>query len=215
MRKVIVSMNLTLDGFMAGPDCELDWHFKSWSPDMAESLCEELSKADTILLGRITYKAMAKYWPSKAIDLSLAKEDIAFAEMMNNYSKVVFSKKQPGPDLVAIGWNNSKFVNGNTRLEILKLKQEPGKNIIIYGSGILVSTLMQMGLIDEYVLWIHPVVLGEGKPLFNSLHDMITLKLLKTKRFCSGVIVLYYRTVDKPGQKDNSVMEKYNLKEDY
>ena len=91
MRKVIVSMNVTLDGFMAGPNCELDWHFSFWNEEMAEYASEQLSHADTILLGRITYKAMAKYWPSMAMDLSYPREDIAFAGMMNSYKKIVFS----------------------------------------------------------------------------------------------------------------------------
>ena len=85
-------MNVTLDGFMSGPNCELDWHFRSWTSEMAESLCAELNEADTILLGRTTYLAMAQYWQSKALDLSFPREDLVFVDMMNSYTKIVISK---------------------------------------------------------------------------------------------------------------------------
>src|SRR5688572_29446129 len=92
MRKVIASINVSLDNYMSGPNCELDWHFQRWGPDLALSFCQQLSTADTILLGRVTYCAMALYWPQKAQDLSFPREDIAFADMMNNHTKVVFTK---------------------------------------------------------------------------------------------------------------------------
>lgn len=180
-------MNVTLDGFISGPDCELDWHFDNWTPDMATALCEQLSQADTILLGRVTYNAMARYWPSKSRDLSYPREDIAFADMMNSYSKVVFSKT-----MATSQWNNSIFIKGNIEKEVVRLKEQTGKDIIIYGSGILVSAMMQLNLIDEYILWIHPIVLGKGKPLFKALHGRFGLKLLQTRRFSSGVVALSY-----------------------
>jgi len=187
MRKVVVSMNVTIDGFMSGPDCELDWHFQSWTEEMSECLCEQLSRADTILLGRVTYGAMARYWPSQAMNSAYPREDIAFAEMMNNYPKIVFSKT-----LTTAGWNNSRLVKGNILNEISQLKQMPGKDIIIYGSGRIVSALAQLNLIDEYVLWVHPVILGEGRPLFR-LHSKRNLELIKTRTFKTGVVILYYQ----------------------
>lgn len=183
-------MNVTLDGFMSGVNCELDWHLQSWTGEMAECLCEELSKADTILLGRITYNAMATYWPAKATDCSFPREDIAFADMMNSYNKIVFSKT-----LQKVRWNNSRLVKKNIAKEIFQLKQQPGKNIIVYGSGQLVSSLMQLNLIDEYQLWIHPVLLKEGNPLFSEHHNLqqLHLQLAKTKTFNSGVTLLCYK----------------------
>ena len=189
MRKIIVSLNITLDGFMSGPNCELDWHFQSWTEEMAESLCEQLSKADTILLGRVTYDAMAKYWPSQSSNPSYPRMDIAFAEMMNNYPKIVFSKT-----LTATEWNNSRSVKGNILTEITKLKQMPGNDMIIYGSGKIVSFLSRVNLIDEYVLWIHPVVLGKGRPLFK-LSGQLRLELIKTKTFRTGVVVVCYKVL--------------------
>jgi dihydrofolate reductase len=187
MRKLIVSMNVTLDGFMAGPNCELDWHFQSWTKEMAESQCEQLSHADTILLGGVTYSAMARYWPAVGNDLSFPREDIAFADMMNSYNKVVFSKS-----LTGLQWNNSRLLKGTLRKEIQELKAQHGKDIIIYGSGKLVSSLIRFGLIDQYVLWMHPVVLGKGKPLFGNLQDKLNLELVKQHQFSSGVVMLYY-----------------------
>lgn len=180
-------MNVTLDGFMAGPNCELDWHFNTWAPDMADSLCQQLSRADTIVLGRVTYSAMARYWPGRASDLSFPRDDIAFADMMNSYRKVVFSKSMDTPI-----WNNSTLVKGNLRKEILNLKKEAGKDIIIYGSGKLAASLMQLNLIDEYRLWLHPVVLSKGKPLFKALQERMNMTLTKLETFKSGVVELYY-----------------------
>jgi Dihydrofolate reductase len=180
-------MNVTLDGYMAGPDCELDWHFNYWNEEMADHACQQLSKADTILLGRVTYVAMAKYWPCQACNLSYPREHLAFAEMMNSHLKIVFSKT-----LSRASWNNSRLVNKHFKAEISRLKRQEGKDIIIYGSGQLVNSLMQSGLIDEYELWVHPVLLGDGKALFTGIEDIRTLKLIKTTPFNSGVVILYY-----------------------
>jgi dihydrofolate reductase len=188
MRKVVVSMNITLDGFIAGPDCELDWHFNYWNEEMARYAGEQLSKADTILLGRVTYNAMAKYWPSKMTDLLCPREDVAFADLINSCHKIVFSKT-----LENVSWNNSKLAKESIRREITKLKQQPGKDMIVYGSGSIVSALSRSGLIDEYILWLHPVVLGKGKMLFKNTNTRPKLKLLNTRTFNTGVIILYYQ----------------------
>lgn len=187
MRKLILSMNVTLDGFMAGPDCELDWHFDRWTAEMAEALCEELRKADTIVLGRITYTAMARYWPQKAGDASFPRQDAAFAGMMNDYAKIVFSNT-----LSVATWSNARLVRGDVRREITRLKRQPGKNIMVYGSGKLAASLMSMGLVDQYQLWVHPVLLGKGKPLFGGVETHLPLQLTETRTFTSGVVVLYY-----------------------
>lgn len=193
MRKVIVSMNVTLDGYMSGPNCELDWHFQSWDADMGARLARELSKTDTILLGRVTYQAMARYWPAKVLDLLSSRADMEFAIMMNDHHKVVYSNT-----LETTSWDNSRLISGTIEQAIARLKQSPrqqGKNIIIYGSGKLVATLMQLGFIDEYHLWVHPVILGKGKPLFRDLQDKSSLQLLETKPFDSGVVLLHYRAL--------------------
>lgn len=188
MRKIIVSINVTLDGFMAGTNGELNWHFSRWNDEMARSITEQLSQADTILLGRVTYREMARYWTSAHVCLMMPREDLDFADMLNRYPKIVFSKK-----LFNAGWNNSKFINGNIAKEVEKLKQQPGKDMIIYGSGQLVWSLTQLGLVDEYRVWVHPVLLGCGKPLFKKLPYTLNLSLYKTETFSSGVVILYYQ----------------------
>ena len=188
MRKVIVSMNVTLDGFMSGATGELDWHFNYWNEEMADHAGRQLSKSDTILLGRVTYQAMAQYWPYQAVNMSFPRENVVFAEMMNNYHKIVFSRT-----LKEATWHNSRVVNTNLRTEILRLKQQPGRDMIVYGSGSIVSRLLQLGLVDEYELLVHPVVLSKGKALFKGLQSGRALELFDTKTFSSGVIVLYYR----------------------
>ena len=180
-------MNMTLDGFIAGSNCELDWHFQLWNEEMLHSLADQLSNADTILLGRITYTAMAQYWASSVTDPFFPREDIAFADMMNSYPKIVFSKT-----LKKAEWNNSKLIDGNIEYEVAQLKHQQGKNMITYGSSKLVSTLTDMRLVDEYQVWIHPVVLGRGKTLFGELGEKLNMKLLKTETFRSGVVLLKY-----------------------
>lgn len=188
MRKLIVSMNITLDGFMAGPECELDWHFSRWNNEMAELASRQLSEADTIMLGAITYKAMASYWPMQATNMAYPRNDVPFADMMNSYTKIVFSDS-----IKHSYWNNSIILNGTMSDEVKRLKSEPGKDMIIYGSGQMIASLQPLDLIDEYHLWIHPVILGKGKPLFRDPNHTLTLELFKTHTFKTGVIVLYYR----------------------
>ncbi len=198
MRKLIVSMNLTLDGFMAGADRELDWHFHSWSSRMARVLGEQLSRADTILLGRITYTAMAGFWPAQVHNLSLSREDIAFAGMMNSHRKIVFSNTLQKPL-----WNNTIIVRGDIPREVKKLKEMRGTNMIIYGSGSLVSSLMRSNLVDEYTLWVHPVFLGKGKPMYDELNRAIPMDLLGTESFGSGVVKMDFQPVQsRSGQTD-------------
>jgi dihydrofolate reductase len=190
MKKVIVSMNITLDGYVSGPDAELDWHFDRWDPDIAQVLSKELSKVDTILLGRITYEAMAKYWPTRAMDFLCPRDDIAYAVMMNRHHKAVYSKT-----LNKTTWNNSTLIKGDIKKEITSLKRPQNgqdKDIITYGSGTLVTALIRLNLVDEFQLWIHPVILGKGKPLFRELNYTNNLRLLSTKTFDSGVVFAHY-----------------------
>lgn len=190
MRRVIASMNVTLDDFMSGSNGELDWHFPLWNEEMAAYAFEELNATDTILLGRITYQAMASYWPTAANRPGTTRHDIAFANLMNDRNKIVFSTT-----LKKASWKNTKLVRGNIASEIAALKQTRGGDMIVYGSGSIVTTLIHAGLIDEYQVWIHPVVLGNGVPFFKDIRSRLDLKLLRTKRFASGVIILYYEPV--------------------
>jgi dihydrofolate reductase len=179
-------MNVTVDGFMAAADGGLDWHLQNWTTDMADLLAQQLNAADTILLGRNTYSAMAGYWPAVSTGLSLSRSDLAYAAMINSCQKVVCSHT-----LKSVCWANSRLISSNIRREILKLKHEPGKDIIIYGSHKLVRYLDKFNLIDEYLLWLYPVSIGQGMPLF---HQRQKLKLIGSQILSSGVAVLKYST---------------------
>lgn len=183
-------MNISVDGFIAAPDGSLNWHFDKWTNEMEETLCEQLSKADTILLGANTYTAMAAYWPARLLDYSYPRESLAVADMMNTYRKVVVSTT-----LTRLRWQNTRIVKSNIPQEVLKLKQQPGKDLIIFGSGMLVSYLARFSLIDEYLLWVHPIFLGNGRPLFTGLPQALNMRLERVTNFRSGVAVLRYAVV--------------------
>lgn len=190
MRKVIVSMNISLDGFMSGRQRELDWHLASWGSDMSERLTSDLTGADTLLLGRHTYEAMAAYWQRVEIDSFFPREDIAYAVMLNTTQKVVYSRT-----LSVLPWSNSRQAKGDLRRVVAALKEPrpgPEKNILVYGSGQLVGSLTDLGLVDEYHLWVHPVVLGQGIPMFSSGPDQVPMTLEQLQTFRSGVVWFRY-----------------------
>lgn len=185
MRKIIVSEMVSVDGFFAGPNGEIDWHvvdeeFNQYAIDLLNTL-------DTILFGRVTYQLFESYWPVAAKDPATSKNDLIIANKINAINKVVFSKT-----LEKVGWNNVKLVREVIRDDILKMKQQPGKNMVIYGSGSIVSEFAKLGLIDEYRFFVAPVVLGEGKSLFKGLKDKLKLKLIETRRFTNGNVLLRY-----------------------
>jgi dihydrofolate reductase len=184
MRRLIVSEMVTLDGYFAGPNGEIDWFF--WNEEMANYSADLLSRVDTILFGRVTYELMADYWPSA----SMTAEEPIIIDKMNNLPKIVFSKT-----LEKAEWENTKLVEEINKDDILKMKQQPGKDIVIYGSGSIVSALTQLGLIDEYRILVNPIILGSGKLLFKNLTERVNLKLVQTKTFKSSVILLHYSVI--------------------
>lgn len=187
MRKIMASVNLTLNGYMAGIDGELNWHFPYWDEAMSAYSYEQLRVADTLLLGRRTYELMADYWPHAATRPSPSEADMVLADNMNSYRKIVFSGS-----LAHARWQNTIIVNKITRQYFHTLKQQAGKNMLILGSGSIIHKLTQLGLIDEYCLWIHPVILPAGVPLFKKIKIPPHLQLLTTREFSTGVVVLNY-----------------------
>ena len=184
MRKVIASPFVTLDGFIAGPDGALDWSVGDEAFDR-EQLPALLDRVDVILLGRLTYQALAAYWPFASA------EDDRVADLVNTTPKVVFSRT-----LSEAPWGhfkNAKVVKEDPAEAVARLKQQSGKDMVIFGSGRLVSHLTQAGLIDEYQLRVNPVVLGSGKRLFPDLKERVKLKLLDSRISPSGVVVLHYQ----------------------
>jgi dihydrofolate reductase len=166
---------VSLEGFFEAPNQEMDWiildgEFFAHANDMLRS-------ADTLLFGRTTYLHMAGYWPFAA------KDEIA--DRMNTLAKVVFSGT-----LERAQWNNSRLVKTDAAEEVLRLKQQPGKDIVILGSATLASFLLQQGLTDEYRMIPNPVLIGIGNPLFKGIKQTLRLKLQQTKLFASGVVLL-------------------------
>lgn len=182
MRKLIAAINMTLDGscdHTAGiADDDLHQHYN-----------ELLSEADTLLYGRITYQLMESFWPTIVKDPTGSKPIDEFALLIDNISKIVFSHS-----LKNVGWKNVRLAKRSIEEEVLDLKQQSGKNILA-GSPSLIVALMQLDLIDEYQLSVHPIILGKGLRLFKNIDDRINLNLIKTKTFGSGVITLYYEPV--------------------
>ena len=152
MRKIIVQEMITVDGFFAGTKGEIDWH--NVDAEFNDFAISMLTTADTLLFGRTTYDLMASYWPTQAG----IEDDPVVAERMNSLQKVVISKTLQNAE-----WNNSMVLSEINKNEIMKMKEAPGKDILIFGSGTIVSALTKLGLVDEYRLIVNPVILGEGK----------------------------------------------------
>jgi dihydrofolate reductase len=183
MRKVVVTEFLTLDGVMEAPE---KWTSPFGNEEIAKYKSDELFASDILLLGRVTYQGFAAAWPSRT-------DESGFADRMNSLPKFVVSTT-----LKEVEWNNSNLIKENVAEEVSRLKQQPGQNILIYGSGALVHTLAQHDLIDEYRLLVYPVVLGSGKRLFKDGSDT-TLKLEETQAFSSGVVALHYEPKREKG----------------
>lgn len=183
MRKIVLFINISLDGFISGPNNSLDWTI----PDkqLHEAAIEWMKNSDLIMFGRITYQMMLDAWPAAEVDPKMPSYMVDFAKTLNPMKKIVFSKT-----LQKVGWNTTLIRDFNSD-EIKKIQMQEGKNITIGGAN-LAQKFMQHGLIDEFQLLVHPVVLGSGKPLFNAKSSM-NLELLKTKKFSSGVVMLYYK----------------------
>ena len=189
MRKIVLSINITEDGFIAGPVGELDWHLPFWDLKMCEALCRLLTTADTILLGRKTYSALASYWTSIAINLTMAREDIVLAEMMNRLSKVVVSKT-----LESLPWINSSLIKENILTEIENLKHMQGKDIVVFGSCMLTTYLIKHNLIDEYNLWIHPITIKKGMRISKLPDHRTNSTPILSERFTTGVVKMSYKS---------------------
>jgi len=192
MKKIIVGTFLTLDGIMQAPgDSKEDkeggfthggWQMPYFDTDAGSIMDKTIAATDALLLGRVTYQIFAAYWPH-------APADDSIAQRFNSIPKYVVSTT-----LNKVEWNNSTLIKRNVPEEVAKLKLQPGSGFIsVTGSGKLAQTLMKHDLVDEYVLWIHPLVLGSGKRLFVEGSNPFNLKLVDTKMTKSGVAILTYR----------------------
>ena len=184
MRKLIAAINMTLDGFCDHTaliaDDEIHQHYN-----------ELLRNADTVIYGRITYQLMESYWPTVVKNPTGNKPTDEFAVIIDDISKIVFSHT-----LKNVEWNNAKLAKGGIKDEVLELKQQAGKDILV-GSPSLIVTSMNLNLVDEFQISVQPIILGNGLPLLKNITERINLKLLKTKTFSCGAVTLYYEPTKK------------------
>ncbi|MFF2885798.1 dihydrofolate reductase family protein [Paenibacillus sp. NPDC057967] len=186
LRKLIVQEMVSLDGYFAGPEGEIDWHRAD--EDYVAYAGLFLQSVDLLLFGRVTYELMAAFWPT-------AKHELA--SVMNEREKIVFSKR-----LVSANWRHTRLVSHDACEEIKRLKREAGQDMAVLGSGLLASSLLRAGLVDEMQLTVVPIILGHGIPLFRNIHPQVPLQLVHTESYLSGNVLLRYRIIG--GDRDGS-----------
>ena len=184
MRKIFFQMMLSVDGFFEGPNREIDWH--NVDDEFNDYAIEMLNKVDLLIFGRITYDLMNSYWPTK----EAMTNDPIVAGLMNSLPKIVYSKT-----IEKAEWNNTRLVKEVNPDEILKIKNEPGKDIAVFGSSDLVITLNKHRLIDEFRIFINPLILGSGKALLKGITTPIKLKFINTRTFSNGNVLLCYEPI--------------------
>ncbi len=191
MRKIVVFNLVTVDGFFAGPNGEIDWHNADDEFDRFTIEWIQTKPFDTLIFGRTTYELMASYWPTP----EAIKNDPIVAAYMNSVPKIVFSKTLRKAE-EGLHWKNIKIFHEIKPEEIVQLKEQKGRDISIFGSGTIVQQFTNLGLIDEYQLMVNPIILGAGKPLFKDVKNM-KLKLLNTRIFKNGNVLLCYQPFSK------------------
>ena len=184
-------MQISLDGFVAGPNGELDWMVWDWDEVLINYTCQLTDSADTFLMGRATGEGMAVYWPTVPGNPQSKEEDKWMAERLNHFPKIVFSKT-----VTSINWTNVRVANDIVEA-VHELKKEPGKDIVLYGGAGIVSSFIKENLIDEYHLYVNPVAIGRGKPIFTRVDGKMNLKLINTTVGRTGIIILHYEPVRK------------------
>ena len=214
MRKLVLKMQITVDGFVCGPNGEVDWVFKSLDQGATDWLVQTLWQAGVHIMGRRTFFDMMTYWPYSAEP---------FAPPMNEIPKLVFSRAGldatrqgeltrafedaarqrallgiapvPAKEAVAKAWAETPVLTADLAAEINRLKQEPGKDILAHGGAGFGQSLVREGLVDEYELMVHPIALGQGRPLFAELARPLDLRLVDTKVFATGAVAHSYRPI--------------------
>jgi len=182
MRKIILNLAVSLDGFIEGPNGELDWLVRDESIDFADILNDILIDKDIIFYGRISYEKWGHYQPEGNVSPKLKTA----YNLLHSKTKYVFSRTKQSDDGKAI------FINANIKERVLEIVKEPGNNIWFYGGGKLATTFINADLIDVYKLAVHPVILGRGKPLFENINERHKLKLIDIKGFKSGITLQTY-----------------------
>lgn len=184
MRKIVVFNLISIDGFFAGEDGNIDWHMVD--DEFNEFAVEHTKEFGAIIFGKTTYQLFADFWPSAVNDPKMSPEDREIAKTIDDVEKIVFSKS-----LQEVTWKNSKLFHDIDSEEVKKWKEGDGKPMAIFGSGEIVQQFANLGLIDEYRLLVNPLILGKGKPMFKDV-EMQKLKLLNTRTFGNGNVLLTY-----------------------
>ena len=186
MRKIISFMHISLDGFVAGPKGEMNWI--KVDQEIFDYVGKRISKGDTSLYGRVTFQMMENYWPTAGDKPTATKHDIEHSKWYAKVHKVVLSKTLDEKDLT-----NTEIISENLSGRINEIKKQDGEDILLFGSPTATHSLTQLGLIDGYWLFVNPIILGRGIPLFTGIKDKIKLKLLPaTRQFTCGVTELNY-----------------------
>jgi dihydrofolate reductase len=200
-RPVVAGAFVTMDGYMVGPNEDINWVVEGFDPEMQDDIAVTMSEdTDVFVLGRVTFDIFAEYWPTAIpygegdeLNPSEGKEDPRIIRALNDFPKVVFSKTVTSPE-----WANTRVVAGAPEDEIRRLKAESGKAVNIQGSASIVQALARADLIDEYVLYVHPVLLGDGKPLFATGITRQDFQLADLKRYANGVVRMTYQRKPAP-----------------
>jgi dihydrofolate reductase len=187
MRKAIMFNLISLDGFFEGAQkWEIGWH--QVDQEFNQFAIDQLEHSGGLIFGRITYEGMAAYWPTP----EGKQDDPQVAALMNSLPKFVFSNT-----LDKVEWENSQIVKNDAAQELIRLKNQPGKDLLLFGSANLASTFTKKGLIDEYRLMLNPVVLGKGGPIFDNANGALKFKLVDLKTFNNGNVLLYYQPIGR------------------
>ena len=185
MRNLIFFMHTSLDGFVAGLNGEMDWI--KGDEEMFDFVATMTEQADTALYGRVTYEMMQSYWPKAGEQPNASKHDIEHSTWYNRVSKVVLSRT-----MKETGLQNTTVINDQLSEKINSIKHRGDKNILIFGSPRASQSLLNQGLIDEFWLFVNPIILGQGMPLFKNITGTTKLKFVESKTFTCGVIALHY-----------------------
>jgi dihydrofolate reductase len=185
MRKLVLFAHMSLDGFAGDKNGGLG--FLTYNGELQQFADELMKTVGAPVYGKNTYHLMEGYWPTLLNDPNASEYEVKHAQWVQEIPKIVFSTTLESAD-----WNNTTLIKDNIVEEVNKLKQQPGKDLVIFGSPGLAKSLMNLGLIDEYQLTLHPIILGEGNSLFDGNTQLSNLKLLESKTLGSGVVTLHY-----------------------
>ncbi len=195
MRKLKLQVQISVDGYIAGPNGEMDWMVWNWDDKLKDYVNELTESVDTILLGRKMTAGFISHWSN--VITRIEDPSYEFAKKMIDYPKVVFTKTLNESDLITNGWENTVLAKGDLPDEVNKLKKQSGKDIIVYGGASFDSSLIKAGLIDEFHLFVNPAAIGNGLSIFKTLDNKQKLNLENATSFECGIVVLCY----KPGNE--------------